>query len=248
MPRLRLIGRLLPGFAIRMIALAVTLLPPRVPAASTLVPNEIRGGRVGWARLVTPSVHWQRHAHADPTLSNFIRAQTSLNIDPQWYSADPASVQRLSVYPLIFTNNLTDVRDPRQRANLGEYLRRGGFLVIDSCINLTVTPDPDRFLAQHTALMRELMPGSQVRPLLPTHAIYRQYFPMRETPPHSYFQQRYDPKWAKHSLYGVFDGERLVVVISLSGLQCGWDNFGPPGHAAECMKMLVNIYVYAMTR
>ena len=232
-----------------MLMLATSALPGATSAPSTRAPDsEIRGGRVGWARLVTPSVHWRRHAHADPTLSNFIRAETSLNIDPQWYSADPADVKQLSVYPLIYTNNLTDVRDARQRTNIREYLRRGGFMVIDSCINFGVTPDPDRFLAQHTALFGELLPEARLRPLPTTHAVYRQYFPMRETPPHSYFQQRYDPKWARHGLYGVFDGERMFALISLSGLQCGWDKFGPPGHDKECMKMLLNIYVYAMTR
>jgi hypothetical protein len=218
------------------------------PSGAMPADSDFRGGRVGWARLVTPSVHWRRHAQADPTLSNFIRAETSLNMDPQWYSADPADVKQLGVYPLIYTNNLTDVRDRRQRSNIQEYLRRGGFMVIDSCINLSVTSDPDRFLAQHTALFGELLPEAQVRPLPATHAIYRQYFPMRETPPHSYFQQRYDPKWARHGLYGVFEGDRMFALVSLSGLQCGWDKFGPPGHDKECMKMLVNIYVYAMTR
>jgi hypothetical protein len=217
-------------------------------AGSSAPAVETRGGRVGWARLVTPSEHWQRHARADLTLSNFIRSKTSLNMDPQWYSANPATVEQLCVYPLIFTNNLTDVRDAQQRKNLGEYVKRGGFLLIDSCINNGVTPDPDRFLAQHTALMAALWPSARVLPLPPTHAVYRQYFAMRDTPPHSYMQQRYDPKWARHGLYGVFEGERMIVLISLSGLQCGWDNYGPPGHAEECMKMLVNIYVHAMTR
>ena len=42
--------------------------------------------------------------------------------------------------------------------------------------------------------------------------------------------------------------DRLAGVISLSGLQCGWDGMvAPAGHNVECMKMLVNIYTYALT-
>ena len=44
-------------------------------------------------------------------------------------------------------------------------------------------------------------------------------------------------------------GSRLAGIISLSGLQCGWDGMiAPPGHDVACMKMLVNIYVYAMCK
>ena len=44
-------------------------------------------------------------------------------------------------------------------------------------------------------------------------------------------------------------GDHMIGMISLSGLQCGWSPLGidpPPGHLEACMKMLVNIYVYAM--
>ncbi len=40
---------------------------------------------------------------------------------------------------------------------------------------------------------------------------------------------------------------RMVGVISLSGLQCGWDRMiSPAGLPEACMRMLVNIYTYAM--
>jgi len=39
-----------------------------------------------------------------------------------------------------------------------------------------------------------------------------------------------------------------VSLISLSGLQCGWDAMNPdPDHITNCMKMMVNIYAYAVT-
>ena len=55
-------------------------------------------------------------------------------------------------------------------------------------------------------------------------------------------------KWAKHGLYRVFHGERMVAVLGVSGLQCGWAQTMHAGHDVESMRMLVNIYVYAMTR
>lgn len=209
---------------------------------------EPRGGHVGWARIVTPNTAWNRHAETDPVLTQFIRKQTSLNIDPTWYSADPASVDQLCNYPLIFTNNLTDIVNPAHWKNLQEYLRRGGFIFVDSCINTTITPDPDVFLERHIALIKTIAPGATVKELPANHDIYHQYFTMTETPPHTFMRNIYNKQWARHGLYGVFDGDRLISLISLSGLQCGWAGTYTRPHAEECMKMVVNIYVYAMTR
>lgn len=224
---------------------AVALVFSALTAAAA---DEPRGGRVGWARLITPNATWQRHAEKDDVLSKFIRTQTSLNIDPTWYSADPAQLDKLCAYPLIFTNNLTDVRDRTQLANVAEYLRRGGFLFVDACINTSVTPDPDQFLRQHVELFGRLFPSARIRMLPPDHEIYRRYFAMSETPPHSYMESVFDPKWHRHGLYGVFEGERMLALLSLSGLQCGWSGWQRPDNGPECMKMVVNIYVYAMTR
>ncbi len=211
--------------------------------------TEPRGGRVGWARLITPIVAWKRHAEADGVLASFIRNKTSLNIDATWYSADPRALDQLCLYPLLFTNNLADVTDRKQLANIAEYLRRGGFLLVDACINSTVTPNPDRFYQQHVAVFSQMLPTAQLRPLPPDHEIYRHYFNLKQTPPHSYMRSIRDPKWERYGLFGLYDGDRMVAILSLSGLQCGWAGSQEmPGHDVECMKMTVNIYVYAMTR
>jgi hypothetical protein len=217
-------------------------------AASTNSPDEPRGGRVGWARLITPHPEWNRHARSDDVLSTFIREKTSLNIDPTWYSADPAAVDQLCQFPLIFTNDVVSVKNPNHLENLREYLHRGGFLLIDACSNTSVNPDPDKFLARHTALLTQLVPKVQVRALPATHEIYHSLFTMRQMPPHVYYGNRPTKQWSRHGLYGAFDGDRMIALISLSGLQCGWDHMSTSRDAEECMRMIVNIYVYAMTR
>lgn len=207
-----------------------------------------RGGRVGWARIITSSTAWRRHAESDPHLTQFIRGQTSLNIDPTWYSADPDSIDQLTSYPLLYTNNLTDVTRPAHQKNLSEYLRRGGFILIDACINPGITPSPDAFLTQHIALMKLIAPEAEVRELPKDHDVYRQYFTVKDTPPHTYMNDVFDRRWSHHGLYGVFDHGRMISLITLSGLQCSWSSHPDRAAATECMKMIVNIYVYAMTR
>ncbi len=217
-------------------------------AAHGQTADELRGERVGWARLKTPSDYWRRHATGDPVLMRFIRENTSLNIDPTWYVADIDQLNELCAYPLVFSQGIDAVERMGSRANLAEYIRRGGFLLIDCCINVTITPDPDDFLQQQIRTLAATIPEARVVALPSTHDIYRCYFQIPGgKPPHTFNENVYDPAFAKHGLYGIQIGSRLVGIISLSGLQCGWDGMpAPPGNAVACMKMLVNIYVYAM--
>lgn len=209
----------------------------------------VRGGRVGWARLQTPDQNWRRHSESDHQLSTFIRTRTSLNIDETWYTAHLGKIDELCSYPLIFANTLAEVKEPADVRSLAEYLRRGGFLVVDACINGTINPNPERFLAVNTQVFQMLIPGCEIRPLPPSHEIYRCFFTMADTPPHTYHQGIYNPRWARMGLQGVFVQDRMVSLITLSGLQCGWS--GVPAernHETRCMEMMLNIYVYAMTR
>lgn len=215
--------------------------------------DKLRGDRVGWARLKTPSPHWRRHAGSDSTLTNFFREQTTLNIDPVWYVADANDLAALRQYPLLFSQNVAAVTDPVGRSNIAEYIRRGGFLLVDACHDHRVTPDYDEFLRQQIAFYAEVLPEAKVVPLPKTHDVYRCYFQIPNGhPPHTYTGDVFDARKAQHGLYGVMIGARMAGVISLCGWQCGWDHVteypspSPAGTDVACMRMVVNLYVYAM--
>lgn len=196
-----------------------------------------RGGRVGWARLVTGSSSWTVHSANDPMLADFIRSQSRLNIDPTCYPASPANLAQLCAYPLIFTNNLTDVHDARQLANVREYLRRGGFIYIDRCVNLSFSLPQEAFYERHVALFARLLPGSEVRRLPDEHELFHCYFEPR--------REHASRESGHNGVYGVYDRGRMVALLSLANFQCGWPQSGDRG--VESMKMIANIYVYAMT-
>lgn len=219
--------------------------PP--PIAETLAPGH-RGGRVGWARLFAPGLEWERHSRADGALLNFVRSQTSLNLDPTWQPVEAERLDDLVAFPLIFAHSVVDVTDAQQRSNLREYVRRGGFLVVDPCRNPAAnTGGPDVFLDRHVRLLTEWQPDLQVQLLAEDHPIYHDYFSVR-APILGWYQADDPQQWRGRGLYGVFVGQRMIALISLSGLQCGWDGVGGTVRLEECMKMLVNIYIYAMTR
>jgi hypothetical protein len=228
------------------ISLALCLATAGATAQSS--DDGLRGERVGWARLQTPSPNWFRHSSGDPVLMRFLRNNTSLNIDPAWYTASVESLDEMCKYPLLFSQGIFVVTDPQGRSNIAEYIRRGGFLLVDSCINTDITPDPDIFLARHIACLAAILPEARVVALPPDHAIYHAYFQIPGgRPPHTYMSNVFNPQWYKHGLYGIMIGSRMAGIISLSGLQCGWDRMiAPPNHDVACMRMLVNIYIYAM--
>ena len=209
--------------------------------------DDLRGDRVGWARLNTHSEHWMRHASGDPVLMKFIRAQTTLNIDPTWYVADVESLTEMCKYPLLFSQEVNHVQTTSGRANVAEYVRRGGFLLIDACC--AVNSDFDEFLRQQKEFLAMTLPEAQVVALPSNHEIYRCFFKIPDgRPPFTYNNNVYDAKKARHGLYGIMIGKHMAGLISLSGLQCGWDKMvAPPGHDIACMQMLSNIYIYAMT-
>lgn len=213
---------------------------------SAAVP-EPRGGRVGWARLIVPSLRWDLHSNNDPTLAEFIRTQTSLNIDPVWYSVDPGNMEKLAAYPFIYVKDLARVTNERDLGNIREYVRRGGFIFVDPCTTSFSAADTKRFQEDHAALFRRLFPTSAVSELSDSHELYRCYFTVTVddiiTPDMTRLGVTKPPGVG---LLGVFEGERLIAVISTSGLECGWPQ--TPQRQPGCMQLIVNAYVYAMTR
>ena len=205
--------------------------------------DNLRGDRVGWARLKTRSPIWMRHARSDPKLTQFFRDCTTLNIDSAWYAADVERLEEMCKYPLLFSQDIRPAQNGDARNNLVEYIRRGGFLLIDSCINPGSRGDANVFIAQHSSAFTEMLPEARVSLLPDDHELFHCYFKFPDGPPHT----AVEPGWNNHGFYAVHSGLRLVGIISTSGLQCGWDNMKPlPGHDVICMRMLVNIYIYAM--
>jgi hypothetical protein len=216
--------------------------------------DDLRGDKVGWARLKTPSQWWKRHSETDASLMRFLKEQTSLNLDSVWRVADVEHLDEMCEFPLLFSQGIDTVQTETGRSNIAEYIGRGGFLLIDACIDDRVTPDPDVFLQRQKETLTQAIPESRVLNIPEDDELYRCYFRITgRRPPetHTFYYKRDDPRWTQHGLYEIRLGSRMAGIITLAGLQCGWARVGrppPEGHDIECMKMLVNIYVHAMAQ
>jgi hypothetical protein len=203
-----------------------------------------RGGHVDWARLITPDRDWEIHGDHDPDLADFIRQNTNLDIPSTSNSADPGNLDQLCRYPFIYAKNLTQVRKAAQLANIREYLRRGGFICIDACGASITTPDLQAYFRDHYDFFKRMFPAAEIRQLRENHGVYNCYFKVRES-------DIFTPDMGRHvreqyyGLYGVVVDHRMVAVISMDGLECGWPQ--TPMRTPGCMKLILNIYIYAMT-
>lgn len=205
--------------------------------------DQLRGDSVSWARLLTPNHDWNIHEDRDPTLAQFIRANTSLDIRMSPQAANPARLEQLCRYPFIYAKDLRWVSNATHRVNLGEYLRRGGFLCVDACATEAVNPDMEVYLRENRAIFERIFPQAQIQKLPETHAVYTSYFKLRRADIYT-ADMGNQSRCANYGLYGVFVDGRLVAVISMYGLQCGW--LQTPQRAPGCMKCMVNIYVHAL--
>lgn len=171
------------------------------------------------------------------------REHTNLSIDPTWYSADVGKLEELCTYPFLFAQSIHEVESDRERRNLAEFIRRGGFLLIDGCINPDTRPLARVFLVQQKAAVALALPEAKVVLLPNDHEIYRCFFEFIGGPPHTSSSD----DWGQYGLYAIYLGARMAGVISTSGLQRGWDRRNyRPNHDIRSMEMLVNIYIFAM--
>ncbi len=208
-----------------------------------------RGGRFGWARLVTPDRNWNFHGEEDPVLAAFIRAQTGLNLDQTTYAADPNNLAQLCTYPLIFTNNIYHITNPAAQRNLAEYVHRGGFIWIDFCHNLGGAGRKpakfDFFFDETAAWFAKVFPGAQVRQLPDDHDIYRCYFDIDRRVLWSKTDRL--PWVTRRGMYGVYADGKMVGLVGLCAVMCIWKS-DPAAIVTQRKRLGANIVVYAMSR
>jgi hypothetical protein len=212
--------------------------------------ERFRGGKVEWTRLETSDQYWNRHSNGDGQLLTLMRLNTSLNIARVWHAVRAADLETLCAYPFVYAADVSVVSD-EEGQNLVEYLKRGGFLFIDCCINGSINKDPRIFLQRQTNLLARYWSNVRVVELEPKHPVFSIYFRFENGPP----MTREVGSWSMKEnfpLWTIMAGEQVVGMISLSGLQCAWSGVGVgrgyENQPIEAMKMATNIYLYAMSR
>jgi hypothetical protein len=196
----------------------------------------------GWARLITPTPasNWNFHRDRDQWMAQFVASKTTLRFDPALVGVGLGTFDRLCRYPFLFAWDLTRVGEKEYWANLREYLYRGGFLYLENCV--VVSPDLGAYHQGHLERLLRLLPGAEVRQLSPRHPIVESEFWQKQNalPP-----EKPDPRdrGLGRAFYGIYDDDRMVVLLSTARLFCGWPE--QPEMVEPKMRQITRIYVYS---
>jgi hypothetical protein len=219
---------------------------------SSLFSQEEKRGPVSpWARLKFTcrggdNDDWNVHPNGDLNLIDAIRDQSSANVEKRWNIAEVAKLETLTPFPFLFMHcEMAPELSDDHRANLREYLLRGGFLFAEDCVNGKMRSDRsgDEFF-RHMAEVEfaKILPEAKLERIPNDHPVFHCFHQFSNGLPHM--------QGIPHGLHGITLNGRLVSLLSPSDLHCGWTNgdrwFGT-GKRKEAFQMGLNIYLYAMS-
>jgi Domain of unknown function (DUF4159) len=149
-------------------------------------------------------------------------------------------------YPLLYLTGHLPVRfTSSERANVAEFVRRGGFLFVDD-------HNHDIDGAFHKTASEEIKQG--IGPLVEVpndHALYRAFFQFDDGPPTtSHELNGWGDNLVHKHLYAVIQRGRISVLYSNKDYSSEW-GYHPDNKrflAVDNTKFAVNIVVYALTR
>lgn len=210
--------------------------------------GDARGPACYWARLRFPGPGipergWRAEPPSDLLLIQAIRDRTSINLVQHWFVADVDKLESLIQFPFVFMHgNYAPTLTDAHRANLREYLVRGGFLFAEDCVNTEGVND-QFFQGMATVDFPRMFPEAKLERLPLSHPVFHCYYDLPRGLPHM--------QGVEHGLHGLTVNGRLIAFLSPSDIHCAWTNrdfaYGP-GKQEAAFQMAINIYLFAMNQ
>ena len=181
--------------------------------------------------------------YGDPTsLTNLLqqlRERFAIKTTIEEAVVSPADPDIFSTPIAYMTGHGTVRFSDAERANLREYLRRGGFLWVDDNYGLD-----ESFRVE----MAKLFPEAPLAPLPHDHPVFRSYYKFEKGPPKIHEHDGKPPQ-----LLGIYLQGRLVVLYSYeTDIGDGIESQGvhpkdSPQIREQAMKMALNIMLFALS-
>ncbi len=201
---------------------------------------------------------WNTSPRAMQNLAEYLETYTDIKVDiQQRFTMDDGDLIRLKV-PLIFVTGHYQLEyNASEARNLGEYLRAGGFLLVDDSYFLKGGP----FDTSARALIREALGADANFEVLPgDHWLYHCFFDFDGPPAGDDIARGPYPGRGTPTIYeyleAIFLNGRMVVLFSNKSLNNAWNgdwrvnpaSRGGPINDTRQMQFGVNILVFALTQ
>jgi hypothetical protein len=201
---------------------------------------------------------WNTSPRAMANLAEYLETYTDIKVDiKQRFTMDSGDLIRLKV-PLIFiTGHYQLEYNAAEARNLGEYLRAGGFLLVDDSYFLKGGP----FDTSARALIRAALGEDAIFEKIPgDHWLYHCFFDFDGPPAGDDVARGPYPGRGSQTIYeyleGVFLDGHMVVCFSNKSLNNAWNgdwrinpaSRGGPINDTRQMQFGVNILVFTLTQ
>lgn len=180
---------------------------------------------------------WYNDPSAEINLLDFVRRNTTIDVDPRYEFVELSS-ENLFSYPFLFmTGHGNVVFTEAEARRLREYLTRGGFLYVDDDYGL------DKALRRE---MKKVFADQEFVELPFSHGLYHSHFRFPNGTPKIH---EHDDKPAQG--FGLFNEGRLVVFYTYeSNPSDGWADpeihNDPEAVRLEALRFGTNIVVWAL--
>jgi hypothetical protein len=145
--------------------------------------------------------------------------------------------------PFAFMTGDGEFRLPEnEQQNLREFLERGGFMMVDDCVDNAPGAVKDQFFQCYAGLVNRLFPDNPMRKIPYDHEIFHIYFDFQEGCPRV--------QGVPHGAYGLFEQGtgRIMSWCSAGDIHCGWSGrWVGPEMSVECLKMGINVVIYFLS-
>ena len=224
--------------------IATTLLGTSALQAADEYSEADRGSRTYWARLkyqCAGGADWSAHPSGDVAAIRQIRRVTDINMYPNWNVVNIQDLEKMVKYPFIFLHGQQPANlSEGDQKNLTEYMKRGGFLFIDDCVlDPYDNRNSDLLYQSMTVYLKGMLPSAKWELLDNKHEVFHNFYDLTNGIPHM--------QGVDNGLTAVYHEDRVVAMLCSSDIHCGWVGFFGKGPQLESLKMIVNIYTYAMT-
>ena len=201
-----------------------------------------------FARLRYTSGNWDADPKMPSNLLNSLVEYTSIRVDPNERIVDISSDQ-LSNYPFVYLTGNKMVRfTEKERVNLRQYLRNGGFMFVDDCNHDIDGTFAKTFESEIKTVLDH--PDEALRKLPQNHPLYNAFFEFKEGPPATSHELN---GWGDDIVHDYLkaiemDG-RIAVLYSNKDYGCEWNYDWANKRFAvkDNTRFGVNIIVYALT-
>ena len=195
---------------------------------------------------------WDAGMDYDLEFLEALEKYTTLKVNKKVNVTTFEDIEKISQYPIVFMTSEGDIKfSDIEIKNMREYCNRGGFLFVDDCV---YKGRGDYFFRSFKNLVEtKIFPGKKMELLPLDHEIYHCHFDLTKGLP---YIDGEGGQGVPHGGYGLSDDKgNLVIFLSAHDIHCGWSsklhqlfpNKFTSAKREECIKMAINIVIYALT-